>query len=466
MVTGVEDFAGSRAVVMGFGRFGGGRSAAEFLLDQGAHVLVTDLSEAHTLDDSIACLSSKHREAIEWKLGCHDLKDFTSADIVIANPAVSTSNKYLQAARDAGAWVTTDIELFLRLTDMRLVLITGTQGKSSSAQMTAGLLQSAGFCVHLGGNIGNSLLPTLTEKSSSNSIAVIELSSYQLEALPQDSVLARAEVVAITNLLEDHISRHGTIACYHQAKARILDLLTHGGVAIASFKDLQLSPLREEHARRMASAEWLPFQAHTCDAGLGLQGGDFTIHGKVIAPVTSLPLPGDFQQLNALVAIGAALSIGVSIDAIASALPKLEGLPHRAQDLGTFTPGDFPIRIIDNAVSTTPDSTQSVLESLEGPVTLLVGGRSKGQDLSRLAAACTGRVAHVLCFGEAAPELHAAFSKAGANCHAFATMDEAVAQGLCELASPTLLFSPACSSFDQFSNFKQRALAFHRALPS
>jgi UDP-N-acetylmuramoylalanine-D-glutamate ligase len=72
----------------------------------------------------------------------------------------------------------------------------------------------------------------------------------------------------------------------------------------------------------------------------------------------------------------------------------------------------------------------------------------------------------VLCFGEAAPELHAAFSKAGANCHAFATMDEAVAQGLCELASPTLLFSPACSSFDQFSNFKQRALAFHRALPS
>ncbi len=464
MVVELENLTGRRALVMGFGRFGGGLGVTKYLLECGAHVTVTDLSEESALAESIACLNDEQQKAITWKFGPHDPSDFTSAEIVVANPSVPTSDQNLVAARKSGAWVTTDIELFLRLTDMRLVLITGTQGKSSTAKMTADLLKSAGCDVHLGGNIGASLLPTLRSTHTPESIAVLELSSYQLEGLPDDVALARAQVVGITNLLEDHLARHQTLERYHRAKVRILDLLLEGGTAIIPLADLGNPPLQGEMANRLQKTHWMPFSAHSERAELSLSDGQFTRHGVAIAATSELALPGSFQQLNALVAIGVALALGISPEKVREAIPTLKGLPHRAQDLGLIANAPFAIRVIDNAVSTTPDSTQSVLESLPGPLTLLVGGRSKGQDLTRLAASCEGRVAHVLCFGEAAHELQKAFVSTVPSSTAFTKMEDALQSAIGAHASPTILFSPACSSFDAFSNFKQRALAFRSAL--
>ena len=475
------DLRGKRALVMGFGRFGGGRGAAEFLLEQGALVTVTDLSDAQSLGQSMDLLSGEQRAAITWKLGGHDMADFAAAEVVIANPAVPTANQYLATARTSGAWVTTDIELFLRLTTMRLALITGTQGKSSTAKILAGLLEASGLEVHLGGNIGASLLSTLGQEHANDAVAVLELSSYQLERLPRDGALARAATVCVTNLMEDHLERHGSLENYHRVKARIGELLAPAGRAIASRDDVAY--LRENGPE---SAIWGEFQvlgpdrksapsrAPIGDPGsspldMALAQGDFLAWGGQVASLRDFPLPGAFQQTNALAAIGMALALGVPPKSVPLGLAKLKGLPHRAEELGTFANGGacgtMAIRVIDNAVSTTPDSTQSVLQPLAGPVTLLVGGRSKGQDLARLVACAKQNTAYALCFGEAATELQAAFAGAGIQAHGFATMEEAIHRGTTDLASPTLLFSPACSSFDAFSNFKQRAMAFRAALP-
>lgn len=482
MRVGSRDLQGKRALVMGFGRFGGGRGAAEYLLAQGAQVTVTDLSDEASLERSMGLLSDEQRAAITWKLGRHDAADFASAEVVIANPAVPANNKFLASARESGAWVTTDIELFLRATNMRLALITGTQGKSSTAKILAGLLDAAGVEVHLGGNIGTSLLSTLGQDHAANAVAVVELSSYQLEGLPKDAALAKATTVAVTNLMEDHIDRHGSLASYHTVKARIGELLAPGGRAIASEGDAAY--LRKNGPKR---CDWGTFAVHgpggdsrareeqspavdpaSAPLNMELERGNFLAWGAKLASLNDFPLPGAFQQANALAAIGMALALGVPRDSIAPGLAQLKGLPHRAEELGTLDDcgpdGTFAIRVIDNAVSTTPDSTQSVLEALPGPVTLLVGGRSKGQDLARLAKCAMRNTAFALCFGEAAAELQAAFAQAGVDAHAFATMEEAIHRATRDLTSPTLLFSPACSSFDAFSNFKERAMAFRAAL--
>jgi UDP-N-acetylmuramoylalanine--D-glutamate ligase len=483
MRAGARNLQGKRALVMGFGRFGGGRGAAEFLLRQGAFVTVTDLSTAGSLEQSMALLSDRQRAAITWKLGAHDEADFAAADLVVANPAVPTSNKYLAAARAAGAWVTTDIELFLRLTTMRLALVTGTQGKSSTAKILAGLLDAAGVEVHLGGNIGASLLSTLGQEHTADAVAVVELSSYHLEGLPKDRALARAATVCVTNLLEDHIDRHGSLAGYHRIKARIGELLAHDGRAIASQDDVSYlsenSPestvwgtfsVLESGVKSRTDRERTPSgDFESAPLEMVLNQGDFLAWGTKLADLDDFPLPGAFQQTNALAAIGMALALGVPERGIPTGLASLKGLPHRAQELGTYgncgPDGTLAIRVIDNAVSTTPDSTQSVLEPLTGPVTLLVGGRSKGQDFARLASCAKRNTAFALCFGEAAAELQAAFAKAGLEARVFPTMEEAIHRGTTDLASPTLLFSPACSSFDAFSNFQQRAQTFRAALP-
>jgi UDP-N-acetylmuramoylalanine--D-glutamate ligase len=482
---GVESLRGKRALVMGFGRFGGGRGAAEFLLRHGAKVTVTDVSPKETLEDSIGLLAQADREAITWKLGCHEEADFTGADLVVANPAVPTGNALLVAARAAGVWVTTDIEIFLRLTPMRLALITGTQGKSSTAAILAGLLEMAQIEVHLGGNIGASLLSTLPSpgavtpnehQADTEAVAVLELSSYQLEGLAPDRALAKADVVCVTNLMEDHIARHGSLGEYHLTKAKISRLLAPNGQAFGRLEDI---PYLVENGRE--SLDWVAFQFDGTEGDadysepsidpslrldparvLRVDGQDFLQGHTPIAPLEVFKFPGAFQRSNALAALGMALSLGVPMQKLGWGLSGLQGLPHRAQDLGTV--GHAKIRVIDNAISTTPDSTRSVLRSLVGPVTLLVGGRSKGQDPSRMVAEAKRNTAKVLCFGEAAEELQAAFAGAGLDAYAFATMEEAVQRATTDLASPTLLFSPACSSFDAFSNFEQRAKAFRQAL--
>ena len=177
-----------------------------------------------------------------------------------------------------------------------------------------------------------------------------------------------------------------------------------------------------------------------------------------------MELSAEWQRPNALAALAVAAERGIPSEALDSALRGLTGLEHRSQELGRFGPAST--RVIDNGVSTTPDSTQAALESAgEAAVVLLIGGQSKELPLDALVGSGAGRLAHVVAFGAAAPEFATAFAAAGFQAHQVPTVEAAVALGL-ELAAPgeTLLFSPAGSSFDAYANFQQRANAFRAAL--
>ena len=168
-----------RAVtVMGLGLFGGGAAVARTLAGEGAAVTVTDLRTTEELAPSLAQLADLD---LSWVLGHHRARDFTDSDLVVANPAVPPTSPYLRLARDAGVPITSEAALFLDRCPARVVAVSGTQGKSSTASFLAQLYRSR-RCF-LGGNIGHSLLNDL-DAMDADDLAVVELSSYQLEHLP------------------------------------------------------------------------------------------------------------------------------------------------------------------------------------------------------------------------------------------------------------------------------------------
>jgi len=444
---------------MGLGSFGGGAGAARYLAASGARVLATDLRAEAELSASLEALRGID---VELRLGRHEEADFAAADVVVANPAVRPDHPLLARARAAGARVTTEIELVLEALDARIACVTGTQGKSTTCHVLAQLLAATGTPTRAGGNLGGSLLSSLDEIGPEE-VVVLELSSYQLEALRDPAGLgARVEAVAITNVLEDHLDRHGGVDGYARAKARILELVAGGGSAVLPRDDARFSAWRPARGRRLDFAPGAGLDRPLGPDELTHDGRAFRLGDEALGRVADLHLSGGFQRDNVAIALGLARLLGAPPGGLAAALPRLAGLPHRLEDLGLR--GGRRVR--DNAVSTTPDSTLAALESLEPGLTWIAGGRSKGLAWTPLLPAARARVRQAIAFGEAAPEIVAALAAQGVRAHAVATVEDAVRLAW-ELApaGTDVLFSPACASFDAFPNFLARARAFRAALP-
>lgn len=453
-----RELQGLPVTVMGLGLFGGGVAVSRWLVERGARVTVTDLRTSKELAPAVAALRGLDLRLV---LGEHRQSDFTSAAMVVANPAVSPRNPYLDAARAAGVPVTSETELFLARCPARIAAVTGTQGKSSTCYALAQILGASGFRVHLGGNIGRSLLEDL-EAMSPADVAVVELSSYQLETLPlpvgNPAAPPRVEVVAITNVLADHLERHGSIEAYAAAKRRILPLAAAaGGAAVLSAEDSRLGRWTERGLERIDFFPTLP-----SDVGLNLRDGRFRLGEEVLGRIGDLRIPGEFQRENVLVALGMARRLGAPADSLAASVPNLKSLPHRLEDLGVRRGH----RVWDNGVSTTPDSTISVLRSIAPGCTLLCGGQAKSLPLEELVLVARDRARRAIVFGRSADTFGAALRAAGIEVLAAGTVESAVETAFEEMEEgEELLFSPAAASFDAYLNFRERALAFRRALP-
>jgi UDP-N-acetylmuramoylalanine--D-glutamate ligase len=470
---GDRGLSGKRLTVMGLGLFGGGAGAARWALSQGARVTVTDQKPREALREVVRDLEEfPARHPVRFALGGHRSEDFEETDVLIVNPAVPPTSPWVQRAKDAGVHVTTATALLLGLTRARVVAITGTQGKSSTASFTHQLIEAAmagaGRCL-LGGNIGGSLLEQadgLTERD----VVVLELSSYQLEHLPPDTPRT-VSVAAITNIGVDHIERHGTVDRYREAKLRLMTLIHRGGTAIVPQGELA------ELARTRTPERVLTHGS----------GGDFRLTGtwahamadrdaQGVADTSTLRVPGEFQRANLLVALAAALRLGFEPDDLRPTVPLLTGLRHRMESLGEFMAGGVTVEVIDNGVSTTPESTLSAVKSVQpaGRALLIAGGQAKqGVSLRPLADELAARGDWIMVpFGAAAADLARAAREAGATvddqpqCE---SVEDAARRALAIAERDgvrTVLFSPACASFDRYANFQERALAFRRVLPN
>jgi UDP-N-acetylmuramoylalanine--D-glutamate ligase len=435
-----------RATVQGLGHFGGGVGVSRFLAREGWQVTVTDLQSEEELADSVASLEDVD---LRLALGGHDQTDFTDTDLVVANPAVHPDNEYLCAARAANVPVVTEVGLFLERSPARVVAVTGTQGKSSTAHFLHQLLADACIPARIGGNIGGSLLDELPSMTPEE-ICVIELSSYQLDGLSNEVAETPLVLGVVTNLREDHLERHGTVEAYHTAKLELISLLAAGAPLLVGQGVV-------ERARTLAPEATERVDLHESGGLLRVEGTSFTLRGELLGDTNGVNHLPDFQHENLLLALSAARLLGAPAALLAASLPTLSGLDHRLEDLGEIADR----RVYDNGVSTTPDSTEAALESLSEGFTLIVGGEAKALPLDSLVRSAAARAKQVVLFGACAEEWSRSFRDAGSSCEVTSTVGDAV-ETAWSMTSPgdTLLFSPAAASFDAYRNFRERALDF------
>lgn len=427
--------AGKRVTVMGLGRFGGGSGVVRWLAEQGAEVLVTDLQTPEALREPLDTLRDlAESRSIAFRLGEHSLPDFTECDAVVANPAVPRpwANTFLAAAQNAGVPITTEIGLVTeRLPDRRRVVgVTGSAGKSTTAAMIARALESVGVRAQLGGNIGGSLLDRIDRIGPSDTV-VLELSSAMLHWLDGWS----PGVAVVTNLTPNHTDWHGSFEHYAACK-HALTRHQHPGDAAILGPDLDAWPTATgTHIRRIGPNDAVP----------------------------DLAIPGKHNAINAALAIAAAgcAAHDANPATITDAARSFPGLPHRLSLIGQSS----GVRYYDDSKATTPEATLLALDAFAernelGRVHLIVGGYDKGSDLSPIAHRAAA-LAGLYCIGATGPTIaHAAAPHA--------TLCGTLTQAMQAISSRTVrgdivLLSPGCASWDQFDNFESRGRAFAAA---
>ncbi len=423
------DVRGRRITIMGLGRHGGGVAAARYLARLGAAVTVTDLAGERELARSLAALDGAPIAA--FHLGGHREDDLREADLVVVNPAVRPKSEFLEVARRHGVPITTEIELVLARCPAEIIGITGSNGKSTTAAMTAAILQADGRRGWLGGNIGGSLLDELDSIRAGDWV-VLELSSFQLYRLGPAARMP--EVAVVTNCTPNHLDWHADFGEYVAAKQRILTGQRCEGMAILNTDDPEVRT-------------WVP-----------LVGG----RGVAPVPLEELPplaTPGAHNRANAALAAAAALAIGCDQRAVDRGLASFAGLPHRMEYVGQFRGRRF----YNDSKATTPEATLAALAALDGPTWLLAGGYDKKINLDALAAAIVGKTCGAAFYGQVRGQLAAGVRRHRPEFPHVETETLAAALAWCVASSRAgdcILLSPASASLDQFEDFAQRGERF------
>ncbi len=433
-----------RAAVIGLGK--SGLAAARLLRTLGAEVAVFDDKPASWDGGSAQPLAAEPLE---------------SMDLVVLSPGVPRTRPELARAiaRDV---LVGETELASWVVEAPLVGITGTNGKSTTTALIAHLLASDGMRVFAGGNLGRPLSELALEKVEQGTtvdVAVVELSSYQLESIVDASVVAAAWL----NLTPDHTDRYPSVEVYGLAKRRLIERRSLNGTAVLN----GLDPAVRAHGASLGG----PIRWFAADAASPLATANGTqATAESIATrttdagferytLTNPALVGEHNRANMAAAIECARLAGASQDGVQKGLLTFTGLPHRIELVGEVRGA----RWYNDSKATNVDSAMTAARAVAGPKILIAGGRDKGAPWEPLVDILRGQLRAVLAVGEATPIVLRAFAGQAPVVEEMGTVERAVARAA-ELAQPgdAVLLSPACASLDQFKNYEVRGDLFRR----
>jgi len=440
------ELRGRNVLIVGFERTG--EALCRFLLDRGARVTVSDKKPAEAFGSKLG--SFLDRGAV-FETGGHRPETFLAADLIVPSPGVPPIAEIL-AARDRGVPVLAEIELAGLFLKGRIVAVTGSNGKSTTATLVHKILRDAGLRARLAGNIGTPLV-SFVDRSRDDDVYVTEVSSFQLEYTERFT----PAVAALLNVSENHIDWHGTFERYFAAKTKLILRMGPDGRAVLNRDDARVWGLRTEARARVYGFS----RKRRLARGACLEDGWVVLRdgaSEKVLPAARIALPGAHNLENVLAAAMIARLLGVAPASIRRSVLAFRGLEHRLEEALTVR----GVRFVNDSKATTVDATLKALASFDRPVVLVLGGRGKGGDFSPLRAAVRKRARAVVLVGEAADKIEKALG--GAAPVVRAADYRAVVRTAFGLAArgDIVLLAPACTSWDMFRNFEERGRTFKR----
>lgn len=463
----VPGFEGRRVAVFGLGRTG--LAAARALAAGQAEVIVWDDSEARRAEAAAAGLTPADPAALSTT-------DWAGMAALVLSPGVPLTHPaphpLVERATAAGVPVIGDMELFQRALDAsgtkaRLVAVTGTNGKSTTTALIGHLIRHAGGEAQVGGNIGRAVLDL--DPPTDQTVYVIEVSSYQLDLTRS----FKPDVAVLLNITPDHLDRHGSFENYAAVKDRIFANQTGRDYAVFGIDSDPVAALCTHRCALQApqgSAEGGP-RVIPVSVRKALGRGVYVLGGKLyhsrasrveeIADLSGVDsLRGAHNWENAAAAFAAVRALGFDAARIAEGLARFPGLAHRMEQVARIG----GVRFVNDSKATNADAAARALSSFER-IYWIAGGVPKAGGIESLGP-LFGRVARAYLIGEAAEAFAATLGEAVPHAQ-FASLEEAVAAAARDAAgddNAVVLLSPACASFDQFSDFEARGEAFKAAV--
>jgi UDP-N-acetylmuramoylalanine--D-glutamate ligase len=455
-------------LVVGLAR--SGAAAARALRARGERVIGVD-SGAPAEAQRLAA------EGVELHLQADGLAQLEQVRAVVKSPGVPAQTPVIAAARERGAPVLGELELAWRLLPNELIAVTGTNGKTTTVELIGHIHREAGLPVAVAGNVGTAL-SSLVGSIEERATVVCETSSFQLE----DTLAFAPEAAVLLNITPDHLDRHGTLAAYREAKLRIFANQLDGdaavlpagpreiplphGVRLVRFGE-RVEGEREQTERPGAERE---------EAECTLRDGRLWWGGEPLLAARKLRLRGEHNLLNAMAAAAVCLARGIDPNAVRAGLRTFAGVPHRLQEIAAHE----GVTYVNDSKATNVASTLVALRAFpEGGVHLILGGQGKAQDFAPLREDVAAVCRAVYLIGEDAPLIAQALGGAQGSlridaprtAHALGGIDVALHEcGNLERAlraasaaarpGEVVLLSPACASFDQFSDFEARGESF------
>lgn len=450
------DFKDKKVAVLGLGLEG--KSVVEFLLGKGASITVLDEKKK---EKDIVGLGELKDKGIKFIFG--KFSGLNKYDIIFRSPDIVLHSEEIMKAKERGVEISSSTKLFFQLCTGKVIGVTGTKGKGTTATLIYEMLKAQGIHVFLGGNIGVvplSFLPDIT----SDSYVVLELSSFQLEDLE-----VSPHIAVILMITSEHLDHHRDTLEYIDAKRNIVKYQVPGDFAI----------INKDYPASNESDVFVDGETYQISREFPVEQGCYVKEGYIVTKLDNIEdriiatkdifIPGGHNFENACAATMAATIVGVDKDNIAKVLKTFRGLTHRLELVAEIK----GVKYYDDSFSTIPESVIAAIEAFSTPEILILGGSSKNSDFTELAETIrkTPNIKAIIGIGKEWERMKSEFRIVAnlnisiiEDCKNMKEIVEAAAK--VAVLGDVVLLSPACASFDMFKNYKHRGEEFKKEVLS
>ncbi|WP_346940717.1 UDP-N-acetylmuramoyl-L-alanine--D-glutamate ligase [uncultured Clostridium sp.] len=421
----------------------------EFLIDLGAKVTAFDKKNIEKLKEVVDKYQCK---GVKFELGEEYLSNLHGFDVIFKTPSMRIDGKELTIAKNEGAYITSEMEEFVRYCPAKVYGITGSDGKTTTTSLVYSILSAAGFKTWVGGNIGTPLFTKIEEISPEDKV-VLELSSFQLMTMDTSP-----EVALITNLSPNHLDMHKDLQEYIDSKKNIFKYQNkHNLLVLNEDNDVTRNIKGEEKGRLYTFS-----RNNVIKDGAYYKDGDLFAKGKKVCNKSEVLLKGMYNIENLLAAF-ALIADGVDVKYMREVATTFKGVEHRNEFVRNYRDVEY----YNNSIASSPTRTLAGIKAFEKPVVLIAGGRDKKVPFDPLAYEGYPYIKSLILLGEAKDQIKKVFDKLKSekgidiDVHIVNTLEEAVNKAMeISVSGDIVTLAPACTSFDMFENFEVRGNKF------